>query len=245
MSAVVVSDLHIGSKYYLHQILERFLDNIPEDYELILNGDIVDNPYAKLEPKDQRILNRIEQISYRQKVVWLWGNHDNGDFPKNLGKIRVKHLHTIGNRLLITHGDYFDEIMPRSKAFMKAFELMHNLRIKLGARPMHVAEYAKKWEFFYKLLCKNVMINVVNYAKENGFEAVTCGHTHHAEDRLINGVRYINTGAWTEFPPYCLIVTTDEIWMRRIDEFSELPKSFRPEKFETTSYWLPVIKYQY
>ena len=53
MSAIIVSDLHIGSKYCLHQVFERFLDNIPEDYELILNGDIVDDPSAKLEHRDQ------------------------------------------------------------------------------------------------------------------------------------------------------------------------------------------------
>ena len=245
MSAIIVSDLHIGSKYCLHQVFERFLDNIPEDYELILNGDIVDDPSAKLEHRDRRILNRIEQISHRQKVVWLLGNHDNDNFPKNLGKVQFEHQYSLGHKLLITHGDYFDEIMPLSKAFMKAFQLMHNLKVKLGARPMHVAAYAKKWEFLYKVLRKNVMINVVNYARKNGFKAVTCGHTHYPEDRMVNGVRYINTGAWTEFPPYGLIVTTDEMRMRRIDKFCELPKAFRPEKFEVTPYRLPVVKYQY
>ena len=84
MNAIIVSDLHIGSKYFLYRDFESFLNNISEDAEFILNGDIIENPYAKLRPADQQILNRFEQMSYRQKVVWVRGNHDNGYIPQNL-----------------------------------------------------------------------------------------------------------------------------------------------------------------
>jgi DNA polymerase II small subunit/DNA polymerase delta subunit B len=50
MNAIIVSDLHIGSRYFLYQAFERFLRNIPEDYELILNGDKIGSPYKKLKP---------------------------------------------------------------------------------------------------------------------------------------------------------------------------------------------------
>ena len=85
---------------------------------------------------------------------------------------------------------------------MQAFKLMHDLRVRLGARPVHVAQYAKKWGLFYKFLRKNVMINAVKCAMENGYEVVTCGHTHYPEDIFFNGIRYINTGAWTESPVF-------------------------------------------
>ena len=98
--------------------------------------------------------------------------------------------------------------------------MMHDLRVKLGARPVHVAQYAKKWELFYKFLRKNVMTNAVNCAMENGYEAVTCGHTHYPEDIVFNGTRYINTGAWTECPAFYLQVTGDELYLRTIDESS-------------------------
>jgi DNA polymerase II small subunit/DNA polymerase delta subunit B len=48
MNAIVVSDLHIGSRFFLHHDFENFLRNIPEDCELILNGDIIDDPNKKL-----------------------------------------------------------------------------------------------------------------------------------------------------------------------------------------------------
>jgi UDP-2,3-diacylglucosamine pyrophosphatase LpxH len=217
MNAIIVSDLHIGSRYFLRQHFERFLGSISEDDELVLNGDIINNQYEKLTPTHQRILDIIEQVSFRQRVVWVRGNHDNGYLPKAFGKVHFKRLHTIGHRFLIVHGHNFDEIMPRNQAFMKAFLLMHNLRVKLGAKPVHVAHYAKKWEIFYKVLRRNVMMNAVNCAVENGYEAVVCGHTHYAENRIFHGVKYINTGAWTELPASYLLVTPNSSLLKVID----------------------------
>jgi UDP-2,3-diacylglucosamine pyrophosphatase LpxH len=218
MNAIIVSDLHIGSRYLLHQNFESFFGNISEEYELILNGDIVDNPYSKLIEPHQRIMDLIKQASSRQKVVWVRGNHDNGYIPREFGEVHFKSFYGLNHRLLITHGDDFDEIMPRNRAFMKAFMLMHSLRIKLGAKPVHVAHYAKKWETFYKVLRKNVMMNAVSCAIENGYEAVTCGHTHYPEDTTFNGIRYINTGAWTEIPSFYLLVTPDRMALKNVQD---------------------------
>jgi len=217
MNAIIVSDLHIGSQYLQSRILMDFLEALPKDHEFILNGDIIDQPYLKMKKSDQRILDCIKQKSLGQKVVWIRGNHDNGYTPTGFGKVKVTRSYSIGNRLLITHGDDFDEIMPRSRAFIRAFKLMHNLRVKLGAKPVHVAEYAKKWKSLYKVLRKNVALNAVSCAAENGYEAVACGHTHYAEDIAIDGIRYLNSGAWTELPVHYLYITADEITLNRVD----------------------------
>ena len=95
---------------------------------------------------------------------------------------------------------------------------MHNLRMMLGAKPLHVAEYAKRWASFYRVLRRNVMMNAVKCAQQNGYEAVTCGHTHYAEDVVIDGIRYLNTGAWTEAPPYFLHLTADEMILNRLED---------------------------
>lgn len=217
MNTIIVSDLHMGSSYFLYRDFERLVTELPEDYELILNGDIIHNPYAKLKPAHQRILDLVDEVSCRQRVVWVRGNHDNGYIPKGFGKVLFRRIYAIKQKLLIAHGDDFDDIMPRNRIFIKAFKLMHNLRVKLGARPVHVAYYAKKWRLLYNVLRKNVMMNAVNCAMENGYEAVTCGHTHYAEDRVLNGIRYINTGAWTEVPLYYLHVTPQEMNLRTFD----------------------------
>ena len=220
MNAIIVSDLHIGSRHFLLQDFERFLKNLPEDHELILNGDIIANSYMELPPSHQRILDLIKQVSFHQKVVWVLGNHDIGYTPKKFGEVQFKKSYILENRLLIVHGYDFDEIMPKNQAFIKAFKIMHNLRVKLGARPVHVAKYAKKWEILYRVLCNNVMMNALKCAMENGYEAVVCGHTHYPEDIFLNGIRYINTGAWTESPAFFLQVTGDKMNLKTITESS-------------------------
>jgi UDP-2,3-diacylglucosamine pyrophosphatase LpxH len=137
--------------------------------------------------------------------------------PEGLGKVEFKSLHVMNQRILFAHGDYFDGVMPRSQIFMKAFKLMHDLRVKLGAKPVHVAQYAKKWRSFYRFLRQNIMMNAVNYAGENGYEAVVCGHTHCAEDKVVKGIRYINLGAWTELPVYYLRIKGNEMALRPIE----------------------------
>ena len=235
MKAIVVSDLHIGSRYFLHENFMQFLENIPQDNEIILNGDIINNPYGKMKPADQQILDWFGEISLQQRVVWVRGNHDNGYIPDNLGKIQIKQHHALGKRLFITHGDFFDEVMPRSRMFIKAFKMMHDLRVKLGARPIHVAQYAKRWKSFYGYLRKNVMLNAVNYAAANGFEAVTCGHTHFAEEYFVNGIKYLNTGAWTEQPTYYVRLTDNEITLKKTADSAGLLKSSRTETIQVSS----------
>jgi UDP-2,3-diacylglucosamine pyrophosphatase LpxH len=215
MKAIILSDLHIGSRYFLRHDFEQFLSNIPEDVDLILNGDIINNPYEKMDSADRQILDRFGDMSLRQRVVWVRGNHDNGYVPDNLGNIQVKKHHTLQKRLFVTHGDFFDEVMPRSQMFIKAFKMMHDLRVKLGARPVHVAQYAKHWKRFYAYLRKNVMLNAVNYAVKNDFKAVACGHTHFVEEHFVNGIKYLNTGAWTEQPTYYVRVTDNEITLKK------------------------------
>jgi UDP-2,3-diacylglucosamine pyrophosphatase LpxH len=235
MKAIVVSDLHIGSRYFLRENFMQFLENVPQDIEFILNGDIINNPYAKMNTADQEILNRFGEMSLQQKVVWVRGNHDNGYIPDNLGKIQIKQHHSLEKRLFVTHGDFFDEVMPRSQMFIKAFKMMHDLRVKLGARPIHVAQYAKKWKSFYEYLRKNVMLNAVNYAAANGFEAVTCGHTHFAEEQFVKGIKYLNTGAWTEQPTYYVRVTDNEIMLKNTTASAELLKSHGTDTVKVSS----------
>jgi UDP-2,3-diacylglucosamine pyrophosphatase LpxH len=216
MNAIVVSDLHIGSRFFLHHDFENFLSNIPEDCELILNGDIIDDPNKNLQPSQQRVLHLIEQISRRQKVIWVRGNHDNGYAYNGFKHIHFKTYYTIENRLLINHGYDFDEIMPRSQVFIKSFKMIHDIMIKFGSSPVHVANYAKQFELLYKVLRDNVMKNAVNCALENGYEAVVCGHTHYPEDRVYNGIRYMNTGAWTESPAFYLQIVGNEITLNPV-----------------------------
>jgi len=43
---------------------------------------------------------------------------------------------------------------------------------------------------------------VAESASNKGVDGVICGHIHHAEDKIIDDVRYLNCGCWVEFCSY-------------------------------------------
>jgi UDP-2,3-diacylglucosamine pyrophosphatase LpxH len=61
------------------------------------------------------------------------------------------------------------------------------------------------------------MMNAVEYARENHYQAVACGHIHCIEDEIIDGIRYLNTGSWTEKPLCWLEVTDTELNLREMN----------------------------
>jgi UDP-2,3-diacylglucosamine pyrophosphatase LpxH len=213
---IIISDLHLGSDHLQRDEVEYFFANLPADADLVLNGDIVDVIHHTLPESDQRILDRIIEESRRRKVVWAYGNHDDGLKLEDSGQIEFCREYNFGTRLHINHGYDFDNIMPKNRWFVATFRQLHRLRILLGAEPVHVANYAKRWPFFYRYLRSSVIANAVEHALERGYEAVTCGHTHYPEDVVENGVRYVNTGSWTESPIYYLWLTPTSIDLKQL-----------------------------
>jgi UDP-2,3-diacylglucosamine pyrophosphatase LpxH len=207
MRTAIVSDLHLGSKHSRVEPFLRFLDALPAETELVLNGDVVDHWRGRLEGKHLAAQQRLKDESFRRHIVWVRGNHDEKYAVEDPGRIAMVKSYSIGKRLYVSHGYDFDTVMPYHQTFIRIFRFIHRVRVRLGAEAVHVAYYAKRFEILYGVLRKHVAMNAVEYARENGYGAVTCGHTHYAEDTLIDGIRYINTGAWTEPPGYCLDVT--------------------------------------
>ena len=211
-NAVVVSDLHIGLPYFRKSALIELVSSLSEGTALILNGDIIDNPYQRLEPPDEAMLDFLREQSFKRKVIWIYGNHDENFRISDSGRIDFRGNLALGRRLMIIHGDDFDTVMPNSLLFIRFFKLCHRIRLRLGAAPIHVAELAKRWApFLYRVLTEEVKKNAVDCAQVGGFEAITCGHTHYPEDALCEGVRYINTGSWTEEPLHYLAISANDI----------------------------------
>ena len=207
----IVSDLHLGSEHFYQREFLSWLDGLPEDAQLILNGDTIDDPRRALGSAHEAVLERLVRESHKRSLVWVYGNHDAGLVLDDPGRICFVERWEIGRRLLVVHGDDFDQIMPRHGLFKTAFRFLHELRSTLGFSRVHVAEYAKKWAFFYRVLNEHVAQNALAAARSQGFEAVTCGHTHAIMDIEREGVRYLNTGSWTERPLHYITVDADEI----------------------------------
>jgi len=201
MQAVIVSDLHIGLPFFRKAAFLQFVESLDDSTALILNGDIVDNPQQRLEPQDQAVLDFLVAQSFRRCVIWIYGNHDEDFRMADSGEIEFRRSLTLDTRLMVVHGDDFDTVMPNNRWFLRLFKFCHLVRLRMGADPVHVAELAKRWTpFLYRVLTEQVKKNAVDCALESGFGAITCGHTHYAEDSIYKGVRYINTGTWTEEP---------------------------------------------
>ena len=210
----IVSDLHLGSDYSHHGDFLAWLDALPPGATVILNGDMIDAPGQPLSAEHRGVLARLARESQERPVIWVYGNHDAGLVLDDPGQIRFAQHWEIGMRLLIVHGSDFDEIMPRHGLFKALFHLLHDLRALLGFRRVHVAEYAKRWEFLYRVLNDHVAHNALRAAASRGFEAVTCGHTHSPMQMERDGRRYYNTGAWTERPLHYLEVDAAGIALR-------------------------------
>ena len=204
----IVSDLHIGLRHFKQELFSQFISALPDGSTLVLNGDTLDDPTRQLGEEDERGINLLIEHSTRLRIVWVRGNHDAGFCLDDPGEIEFADFHSIPERgLYISHGAHFDNVMPHNLWFIKLFRWLHMVRIMLGASPVHVAEYAKKWRLLYNYLRTNVSANAIEHARENGWEHVVCGHVHYPEVRHEGGVVYYNTGSWTERPAHYLHIT--------------------------------------
>jgi len=216
VNTIIISDIHLGSDHFLRNEFEVFMRDMPPDCTLVLNGDTVDRWHLPLPPDHHRTLEQLKKESFKRRIVWVRGNHDEPYVMQDPGSIEFKPSHTLGKKLFIGHGYDFDNVTPYNRTFLVFFRMMHRLRVFLGAEPVHVAFYAKRFPRLYRVLRRHVAMNAVEYAKENGYRAVTCGHTHYPEDRVINGIRYVNTGSWTERPACYLQVNAEEMKLKRV-----------------------------
>lgn len=217
MSLFVVSDVHLGSRHCRSDAFDRFLDTLPPDASLVLNGDIVDHERRRLQREHAAILDRLGVESAQRPVIWLGGNHDSRYRPPNPGKIEFKDSYDLSRRLHVRHGFYFSPHFPYHKLFVVFFRLVHRIRILVGAEPVHVAQYAKHWPFLYNVLLANMRRQAADYARKNDFEAVACGHTHFPEDKTVDGIRLLNTGSWTEPHLHYVEVAEASIALRRFE----------------------------
>lgn len=217
MTAYIISDLHLGNARCRHGAVLAFLARLPPDASLILNGDVLDRSHHALPPEHEAVLERLWHESAQREVIWVRGNHDARYEPAAPSRIAMRDSLVIEGRLLVAHGHEFDTVMPYHRVFVRAFRLLHRLRIALGAESVHVAEFAKHFPTLYGVLRRSVSQNAAESARLHGCPAVTCGHTHYAEDITIRGMRYLNTGAWTESPSYCVEVNAAAIQLRVIE----------------------------
>jgi len=217
---VWISDLHLGTPGCQARALLDFLRTV-ECETLFLVGDIIDGWQLRRSWYWPQAHNDVVQKLLRKarkgtKVVFVPGNHD--EFARryvqhNFGGVDVveEALHELadGRKLWVTHGDYFDGVVQCAKwlAYVgdSAYEFtlrmnrhLNSLRARLGLPYWSLSKYLKLKVKRAVNFIGDFEAAVARAARERGADGVVCGHIHHAEMRLIDGVLYCNDGDWVE-----------------------------------------------
>jgi UDP-2,3-diacylglucosamine pyrophosphatase LpxH len=218
---LIISDIHLGSEHCRLELFLRFLDCLPPGAALVINGDLADRWHAPLEGRHAEAFQRLRAEARQRPVIWVRGNHDLY-FDGDPGQIQMTESHAIGRQLLVIHGHTFDRLHGH-KHLATALKKILRFRMWIGAESVHAAHYAKRFELLYDLFCRSVRHRAIAHARAEGFHAVTCGHTHRAEDSVVKGVRYLNTGCWTETPVRSITVTAQAVELRIVDAVTRDP----------------------
>jgi UDP-2,3-diacylglucosamine pyrophosphatase LpxH len=220
--SIWISDVHLGTPGCKAELLADFLK--ANDCEtLYLVGDIIDG--WKLTGGwywPQQHTNVVRKILTKAKrgttVYYVTGNHDEFlrryvGFGLTMGNIHVvdEHVHVTadGRRLLVLHGDAFDVITRYHRwvaaagdlvyeTAMRVNELVNSLRRRVGKPYWSLSAYAKQRVRSAAEIVATFEESVARECVRRGLDGVVCGHIHHAANREIQGIEYMNCGDWVE-----------------------------------------------
>jgi UDP-2,3-diacylglucosamine pyrophosphatase LpxH len=221
--SIFVSDVHLGTRDCKADLLNNFLKHHTCD-TLYLVGDIIDgwrvqqNRFRWRQSHSNVVRRVLGHAKRGTRVVYVAGNHDEFLRPMipmgiTFGRVEIcnqaEHRGADGMRYLVTHGDLFDGISDLAPwiSFLgdRAYDAVlwlntrfNHLRHRLGFGYWSLSSYLKRRvkqavDFIFQF-----ERNLAVYCRKRGFDGVICGHIHHAEIKVIDGIRYMNDGDWVE-----------------------------------------------
>jgi UDP-2,3-diacylglucosamine pyrophosphatase LpxH len=217
---IFISDIHLGTAGCNAGLLLDFLKSV-ECETLYLVGDIVDGWQLRKGwywPQGHNDVVRaiLKMAKHGTHVIYVPGNHDEHfrDYVGlEFGGVELLnedvHVTADGRRLLVIHGDQFDNVMLYHKwlAFLgdsayvlllKSNGFVNWFRRKFGLPYWSLAAHMKKRVKNAVQFISRYEEVVAHAAVERGLDGVVCGHIHSAEIRDFNGITYYNDGDWVE-----------------------------------------------
>lgn len=213
MNLVSMSDLHLGSRHSKCRQFRAFLQSLPPDTALVLNGDMVDAERRNTTAEQLAVIAAICAESFHRRIVWTGGNHDRGFVPAEPNKIEFVNSWSDGTTYF-AHGDRF---MPAHLLYLLFGRVM---RVYRSCRPpdsMVSLRLAQRIPMLLRLLKAGSMAKAVRFAERHGYRTVVCGHLHVVMDKTVRGVRYINTGTWTGWPAFYLSCRENEMRLIKVE----------------------------
>ena len=208
MKRVIISDTHIGTKFYRSDKLLKFLQSVEYD-ELVLAGDIID--FIKIPVFTERCMEILDAIDNENKrIVYIVGNHDES-LIKLVGKkffnitfLRRYDFEEEGRRFRIEHGDAYDKGALHNKLFVLFLSVLQNL-----------LEFTFNFDFttwWTEIqIKKHKLRSIINILRHHPkIDVFIMGHTHIPEaliwvneDQTIK--TYINAGDWVTHQTYVTV----------------------------------------
>lgn len=225
--AIVVSDLHLGTKDSKAEEFVEFLEQHPTDL-LILNGDIIDgwalNRGSKWKKKHTKVISKLLNLSSKTRIIWIRGNHDEflSEFiDSKFGNIEIKENYIISTskwviddlyeqqRYFVFHGDVIDVFITKYKWLSKIGSIGYDFALWMNRWYNRYRAWRK---LPYQSISQDIKAGVkaaTNYvndfettaikmATKNGCHGVICGHIHQPANLTIGNGHYLNSGDWVE-----------------------------------------------
>ena len=186
------------------------------DLWAIIHGGVIS---ANLGQKHMNIIQQILKLAKNgTDVVYVVGNHDIliEEFIPNLGSLgnvrfveREVYTTLTGLRMMVMHGHQFD-LITKYHPFVVAMgdhgyewliwinKWYNRARALLGFEYWSLSKYIKGKVKTATQYISDYSSSLVHYTKEQNCSLVCCGHIHEACDKVIDGVRYLNSGCWTD-----------------------------------------------
>jgi UDP-2,3-diacylglucosamine pyrophosphatase LpxH len=221
MRTLILSDIHLGSRHCNHSLIAEVLEREAFD-RLILNGDTIHNVnFRKFTKPHWALLDRFRKLARERELILIRGNHDHeidfihyqksqslttGHILPALLEVPMREeyrLEVQGQNYLVLHGDRFDPTMRYPVVTEVAF-MAYQFTTKFSKK---LAKWLKKKSKRWGGILEIVRGQSVRFAQNENYPGVITGHTHFAEDVLVDDIHYVNTGSWTESP--CAYVTLD------------------------------------
>jgi UDP-2,3-diacylglucosamine pyrophosphatase LpxH len=149
------------------------------------------------------------------KVFYLRGNHD--DFldqilPLQIGNLSIQTdmiYESHGKKYFVTHGDVFDSITTNLRwiAYLGDMgytfllwlnRVVNHYRFKRGMPYFSLSKYVKDKVKSAVAYVDQYETELAKMARSKNCDGIICGHIHKAENRIIEGIEYLNSGDWVE-----------------------------------------------
>ena len=212
---LIISDLHLGSKVSQPKKALEMLKTY-NFQKLILLGDVFDSlDFRYLDQDAWDFLTYIGHISKdNKKVRWVIGNHDEGlsQIFKSLMNADVYEAYAwkyAGEKYLAIHGHQFDRFLINNSFLSYLATRVYDFIQRVDpTKDKRFSHWVKRSSKGWLRLSEKVYHSAIKYAQKEEAKYVFCGHTHKAMEKSHNGIKYFNSGCWTDIP--CTFITIDE-----------------------------------